>query len=337
MTDPTAAATAKAEGLDAGEIVNPFVFIVGCPRSGTTLLQRMVNAHREIAITKRETHWVPRCFNERIGLTPEGLVTGDLLSWLIQNRHFQTLGIGVDDLASIAGGPEPLPYSKFVTRIFDLYGVRAAKSRVGDKTPGYVRVLSTLHALWPQAKIVHLIRDGRDVCLSLLDWRKSDRILGHFPTWAEDRVLTAALWWSWNVRLGREAGASLGGDLYREIRYEALVAQPLEQCSALSAYLGVQLDLDMLDFNRGRTRAGAGVDAKHFWLPITPGLRDWRSQMLLGDIETFEAGAGDLLGELGYPRALPGSSSEKQEAAMRARRRFVDSLRSRRLPVPEGW
>jgi hypothetical protein len=92
----------------------------------------------------------------------------------------------------------------------------------------------------------------------------------------------------------------------------------------------------MLDFSRGRTRAGAGLDAKHSWLPITPGLRDWRSQMSPGDVETFEAGAGDLLGELGYPRALPGSS-KKQETAMRARTRFVDSLRSRRLPVPEGW
>jgi hypothetical protein len=317
--------------------LNPYVFIVGCPRSGTTLLQRMVNAHREIAITERETHWIPRCFNQRIGLTAEGMVTADLLSWLINNRHFQALAIGLDELEAIANGSAPLPYSEFVTRIFDLYGVRAGKSRVGDKTPGYVRVLPTLHALWPHARIVHLIRDGRDVCLSLLDWKKSDRILGRFPTWGEDPLMTAAIWWSWNVRLGRQAAATLGAGRYRELRYESLVAQPLDECVALSAFLGVDFDPEMIDFHRGRTRAGEGLDAKHAWMPITQGLRDWRTQMSSRDIETFEAGAGDLLEELGYARSIPGPSSEMQEAAARVRRRFVDSVRSRRLSLPEGW
>jgi hypothetical protein len=337
VTDHAVVTPAGTERLDTGEIINPFVFIVGCPRSGTTLLQRMVNAHNEIAITERETHWIPGCFSERIGLTAEGTVTAGLLDWLIKDRHFQTLGIGLDDLEALASGTEPLPYSKFVTRVFDLYGARAAKSRVGDKTPRYVRVMPTLHALWPKARFVHLIRDGRDVCLSLRDWRKSDRILGDFPTWAEDRVSTAAIFWSWNVRLGREAGATLGADCYQEVQYEALVAQPREECMALSAFLGVDFDPDMLGFHRGRTRARAGLDAKHAWLPITAGLRDWRTQMSPGDVETFEAGAGDLLAELGYSQALPRPSNERQEAATRVRRSFVDTLRSRRLPVPEGW
>src|SRR5207247_2425966 len=67
--------------------VNPFVFIVGCPRSGTTLLQRMVDAHSQIAIVP-ETHWIARWFEKRKGLTPEGFVRAKLIPKLLKNRRF---------------------------------------------------------------------------------------------------------------------------------------------------------------------------------------------------------------------------------------------------------
>ena len=57
---------------------NPYVFIVGCARSGTTLLQRLVDAHPLIAITS-QTNWVTRYFEMRPGLTPEGLVTPEMI------------------------------------------------------------------------------------------------------------------------------------------------------------------------------------------------------------------------------------------------------------------
>ena len=97
---------------------------------------------------------------------------------------------------------------------------------MGDKTPGYVRRIPTLHALWPEAKFVHIIRDGRDVCLSAINWRKADHALGRFSTWTEDPITTAAVWWEWHVRLGREDGGSLPPKLYHEVRYEALVSVP---------------------------------------------------------------------------------------------------------------
>ena len=58
---------------------NPCVFIVGCPRSGTTLLRRMVSAHPQIVITP-EAHWIPLWFEQRRGLTPDGFITPELIS-----------------------------------------------------------------------------------------------------------------------------------------------------------------------------------------------------------------------------------------------------------------
>ena len=286
-------------------MVNPYVFVVGCPRSGTTLLQRMINAHPQIAIIL-ETKWIPRLWDERKGLTPEGLVTPELIPHLVAQRDFDRLHVDRKHLEGLLEADQQATYANFVSRIFDLYGERREKSLVGDKTPGYVRQLDTLHTLWPKARFVHLVRDGRDVFLSTLEWPK-----GHqkrpaiFAAWKDDAASTAAFWWESNVRLGRAVGNLLGPELYYEVRYESLVRNPEEECMALCAFLDVPYDEAMLRFHEGRTKTKPGLSAKHAWLPITSGLRDWRSQMTAEDAERFEAAAGELLDELAYPRAFP--------------------------------
>src|SRR6516225_6487751 len=185
--------------------MNPFVFIVGCPRSGTTLLQRIVNAHPQIAITP-ETHWIPRFFKKRKGLTSEGVVTPKLISGLLEEPRFTRLGIGREELLAMTAGGRPVSYASLVTAIFDSYGKAQGKALVGDKTPGYVRRMNTLHDLWPEARFVHLIRDGRDVYLSMRHRPMQQPKAGAFDNWAEEPVLTAALWWELNLRAGRTTG-----------------------------------------------------------------------------------------------------------------------------------
>ena len=80
---------------------------------------------------------------------------------------------------------------------------------------------------------------------------------------------------------------------------------------ALCDFLGLPYHDAMLKFYEGREKADPSLDAKQAWRPVTPGLRDWRSQMTLDDIERFEAVAGDLLDDLGYPRAVPNPPQEK--------------------------
>src|SRR5215472_1433593 len=156
--------------LQAGILmINPYVFIVGCARSGTTLLERMVDAHPEIAIT-HQWHTIPRVFEKRKGLTAEGLVTPELISHLLELPWFTRMGISREGLLKLMGNGQSVHYSDFVTGIFELYGKAQGKALVGDKTPNYVRKMRMLHALWPRARFVHLIRDGRDVCLSVANW-----------------------------------------------------------------------------------------------------------------------------------------------------------------------
>jgi hypothetical protein len=321
--------------------MNPFLFIVGCARSGTTLLQRVLNAHPQLAII-HETHWIPLFFRERIGLTPGGTVTPELLPHLLKHRRFQKrfgkVGIGRKELKDLLHAGGALSYARFVSGLFDLYGQLQGKPLVGDKTPRYVQNMRTLHALWPGVRFVHMLRDGRDVCLSAINWKeKGAALAARFSTWTEQPVTTAAVWWKWRVRLGREAGDALGPALYHELRYEALVARPADECARLCAFLGVPYDERMLRFHEGRTREEPGLSAKRSWQPITPGLRDWRTQMPAEDAERFEAAAGDLLDELGYPRALPRPRPETVAQASSIRERFIHDLRSYEPVLPERW
>jgi hypothetical protein len=316
--------------------VNPYLFIVGCPRSGTTLLQRLLDAHPQLAVID-ETRWVDHWYRERKGITREGFVTGELITRLLDLPRFARLGLGREELEGLLDVDRPLSYPGFVARLYDLYGRSRGKSLVGDKTPRYVRSIPILHELFPDTRFVHLIRDGRGTSLSVVNWRKADKLATTFPTWGEHPVATAALWWEWQVRLGREAGALLGSRLYYEIRYEALVADPEHELEALCDFLDLTFDEAMLRFHEGRERRESGLSAKSAWLPPTPGLRDWRTEMAPENVERFEATAGNLLDDLGYPRAVPEPSADARELAAALRGAFTHELRTRRRSVPQHW
>jgi hypothetical protein len=305
---------------------NPYVFIVGSHRSGTTLLRRILDAHSQIAIAP-EAPWIVVFYKQHIGLTPEDAVTRDLVPRLLAHPKFGLLGICAAELEGLFEASSSVGYALFIGRLFDLYGKTEGKRLVGDKTPNYVRQIQALHRLWPQAKFVHLIRDGRDVCLSVLDWkRKAARMAELYPTWEDDPVTTAALCWERDVGLGRAQGGLLGAELYYEIGYEALVTSPAEAVEGLCSFLGVPYESRMLEFHQGRARSDPGLSPKQAWLPITPGLRDWRSQMAGADLERYEAAAGDLLDELSYPRGCPSLPVAACERAARIRSRFARAL-----------
>jgi Sulfotransferase family len=315
---------------------NPYVFVVGCPRSGTTLLQRLLDAHPNLAISK-ETHWIPKWYEKRRGITSKDMVTPELISRLVAYHRFPRWPMERKDLEQLIADDKPVSYADFVTGFFDLFGKNAGKRLVGDKTPEYVRYFRTLHGLWPEAKFVHIIRDGRDVCLSVINWKKSSNLASRFPTWQGDRVTTIALWWEWLVSLGRKDGETLGTELYHEVRYEALVSNPAHECERICAFLNIPYDDTLLRFHEDKEINSPGLDAKKAWRPVTSGLRNWQSQMPAEDVERFEAAVGNLLDDLGYTRAVLTPSAETLERVLEFRERFIGALQASGQRLPEPW
>jgi hypothetical protein len=93
----------------------------------------------------------------------------------------------------------------------------------------------------------------------------------------------------------------------------------------------------MLKFHEGREKADPNLDAKKAWRPLTPGLRKWSEQMSAEDLERFEAAAGDLLEELGYPRACPHPPDETLARAARIRESFTREVSASGKRLPKGW
>lgn len=277
----------------------------------------MMNAHPQVAITP-ESHWIPRLVGKNWAETPGGTVSRKLVRRLIAHPKFARLDISGERVRKLAKR-EPLSYACLVRHILDVYAEAKGKALVGDKTPDYVRSIDVLHKLWPNARFVHLIRDGRDVCLSMLEWQKVYPRPGNFSTWKEDPVSTVAWWWQHNVQIGRQAGKSLGSLLYYELRYESLVTCPREQCKALLDFLGLSFDEAVLQFHARRPEADPGLEKKRAGLPVTSGLRNWQDEMAPQDVDRFEAMAGALLDQLHYPRAVPQPKTSSLEHAARIR------------------
>ncbi len=279
----------------------PLVFVVGSPRSGTTMLERMLDAHGKLAMA-HETHWITKHDKPGRDLTAEGCVHTATIDALYADKRFVRMA-PERSIVERWVNERVLPYSEFVRRIYDAYRLARNADFVGDKsTGGHLRNLRRLHQVCQQAKIVHLIRDGRDVCLSMLGWKKNTRAAARSALWQVNPVATTALWWQWQVRKAIDQGRSLGDEVYREVRYESLVADPAGQCSELCGFLGLEYDEAMITYYAGRSQHAQGSSANAAWLPPTQGLRDWKTQMREDDIEMFEAIAGSLLDTLGYQR-----------------------------------
>jgi Sulfotransferase family len=301
----------------------PYVFIVGCPRSGTTLLQRMLDHHPLLAVAN-DTHFIPRVVD------PEGgdvALSPDIVDRVLDYHRFGRLGL--DDAAVRRVASHTRTYAEFVGGLYAEFGIRRGKPLAGEKTPDYVRYLPLLRRLFPWSKVVHIVRDGRDVALSALHWARPDKGPGRFALWPEDPVAVCALWWRWQVTSGLRGGRDWE-PRYEEVRYEDLVTRPRETVERLCVFLQLPFVPDVLAYHVGKQREEPDLSAKSAWLPPTSGLRDWRSQMSVRDTEMFEALAGDLLSSLGYERATGAPTPPVAALAQRYRSWWEAELKRRR-------
>jgi len=285
----------------------PFPVIVGCPRSGTSLLAVMLDAHSQLAIPP-ETSFLPNVMG--LAGDPESLrrsffdiVTTDRMT--ISN--WSDFGIDKDLFWRRLNSIPSFTVAAGTRTFYALYGEGQRKTRTGDKTPGYVFTMRHIQALLPEAHFIHVIRDPRDTAMS---WRK---------TWfapSQDYALLGA-YWRQQVEIGRRAAPALRH--YEEIRFEDLVLRPEAEIKRLCAYLSLTYEPAMLHSGergqarlarlQGRAHADGRMIARdertriHVNLahpPMAERVEAWRREMNDAERRQVESGAGPLLRELGY-------------------------------------
>jgi hypothetical protein len=189
----------------------------------------------------------------------------------------------------------PAGFADAVRIVFEMYAQSQGKALYGDKTPLYISFMEPIAGLLPEARFVHLVRDGRDVVVAYLERDKGPAT-----------VAEGAFHWRLRVNRGHRSGQVLGPDRYREFHYEDLIEDPEATVRSICDYLGLDFHEEMLDYQRTAetflAEAKNPADHQHLTLAPTKGLVDWRRSMSSDDVALFEAIAGDTLETVGYQR-----------------------------------
>ena len=199
----------------------PPLFIVGCDRSGTTLLRLMLTQGKDIHIPQ-ESRFICRLseFSDVYGDFSKAYQRWFFIRDLQHNKAtcstyaFPIFGLSIIEAEKIIEAVSPITYTGAVASLFAASAVRAGKSYWGDKTPRQVNEIRFLADAFPDSKFIHVIRDGRDVALSI---RKAG--------WMRN-VAEIAEYWKKQVMDGKRASSHLDKSRYMEIFYEDLVEEP---------------------------------------------------------------------------------------------------------------
>jgi hypothetical protein len=278
------------------------VFIVGAPRSGTTLLQYMLRSHPALSLPTGESHFfVPLYRNAgQFGdlAQPEN-VRRVLAAMYAQSADFLDTDLhgvkfDIERLTQefVAEGRRKM--RDLITGLFEKNAAGEGKRRWGDKTPYYVLHLPKLLEWWPDAQIIHIIRDGRDVALSLFA-RKHD--FGVYNTYF------AARYWEQYVETGHELGQAIDREQYLEVRYEDLIADQPGVLKAVCDFLGEEFSESVVDFKK----SGEAGKTPMLQKPVQKdNAEKWRTAMTPGQLRAFEGGAGKSLEKFGYRLSTSG-------------------------------
>ena len=287
--------------------------IIGAPRSGTTLLRLMLDAHPDLAIPP-ETGFLVPCAK----LAGQDTVLKDTVSreaflqtvigYPAEAPGWQDFQIAHDTFRAALQAIEPFTVAEGLRTFYQLYAARFGKSRWGDKTPLYCMHVQSIAALLPEAHFVHIIRDGRDVALSLR------------PMWfAPGRdIETLATNWRQCVTTGRQQGSRCRH--YLEVRYDQLVEDSRTVLTDVCAFLNLEFDERMLRYHefaparlrehQARVRPDGSVVVTHEQRlrqqhrttqpPDRSRVSVWKHEMGRDEQLRFEAIAGDVLRDCGF-------------------------------------
>ncbi len=304
---PEGAKSAASRSAGATPTRPPMPFIVGAGRSGTTLLRLMLDAHPAMAIPP-ETHFYPGL----VKLTGEGSGLREAFHAAVTTANtWGDFHLDAGCFREELEGIEPFTIADGLRCFYAMYARRFRKARWGEKTPFYGRFMVTIQDVLPEAYFIHLIRDGRDVTLSIKDlWFSPGRDID-----------ALAADWVWKVRETRQQAQ--GCKHYLEVRFEDLVLDTANVLKRICKFIELPYSASMEQYYRTaaerldelsdhvvfnesigvRKAHRLGIFASTQQPPLPDRIGRWRILMSEAEQRAFEAVAGTMLRDLGYPTA----------------------------------
>ena len=282
------------------------IFVVGARRSGTNWLERILTAHPEVVAVPTETY----IFSHGIEPLTERFQHANP-SAPVMGRTFVSRDALIDGARELV--------DRVLLETLELQDPNARY--IVERTPWHASHLPLIAEVYPDAHVLHIVRDGRAVARSLVSM-----------PWGPESIEEAAAEWSKTIRDARAGGASLG-DRYREVVYEDMVGDPRARTREVFDWLG--LELTDATWRRILSEAGAEFNVD----PGSPGIRTdkWRDELSQSELRAIERVAGAELDLLGYERATASGAARGTEpvgakirTAARVLARPRSSLRERR-------
>ena len=215
------------------------IFIVGCERSGTTILRLMLNEHSRIALPP-QTKFSRKVYKRRLlfGNLVIKKNRKKIIQWMLERKNNTKLvDLKLDDKVLEKIWNKCTSLGAIIASVFQQYSLARNKPRWGDKRPYYIRYITQLFRLYPDAQIIHVVRDGHD-CLASLK---------KMPWWGKNAIFSM-LNWRHAVRIGSNA-VNVYKDQFMEIRYEDLIKEPESQLEQICKFLNESYEPEMINFH----------------------------------------------------------------------------------------
>lgn len=278
------------------------IFLLGCPRSGTTLLRVMLNAHTRIAMPPENRFVMPTYYRRhRFVKRDRATAVRKLANSIAGSRTgFKRLGIPkqefVNDLVELGANN----VADAFRHAFSDYARRQGKPRWGDKRPVYYSFINELNAMFPDAQFIHLVRDGRSCVASLKRPPFS---------FASSRAIVT---WLNAMHACRRSASRLGTGQIVDLRYEDLVTSTEESLRELCLFLGETFEVAMLHPEQIVTSSVPAHYQQHGQIAVgvnTKSLRTWEQELSPDEIACLELLGRRYFRQFDYdtvaPRSLP--------------------------------
>jgi hypothetical protein len=299
------------------------VFVLGCPRSGTTVLYHMLLSAGDFAVYRTESNvfnvLVPRFNGMQTAADRQELMDVWLKSKLFRVSGLDASEISAKIMAECRGGGD------FLRIVMQEVASKQGMRRWADCTPEHLLCMAEIKRQIPDALFIHIIRDGRDVALSYAKQGWSYPL----PWDRDDRLGVAGLYWEWFVRKGREQGTALGAD-YMEVRFEELISNPQATLSRLGTFIDHDLDYGRIhQVGIGSVTEPNSSFAGEAQGKFNPVAR-WKTKMSAEQVSGLEELIGSFLVELGH-----GLSTERNTVmslrAVRMRTTYLPMFQAKQL------
>lgn len=286
------------------------LFIIGNPRSGTSLFHIMLAQHSQIGLPP-ECGFIQWWHTKYCDWSASDASSEERISEFVEDVHtskkIETWKLNFENLKRLIQEQAPNNYSDLCMCVVKQFSAQAGKNPIylGDKNNYYVHHLELIRSLYPKAKFLAVMRDGRDVACSYRKIKSLETNSPYKPKLPYKVANIANDWKQNNLKIQRFVN-DIGDNQALWVRYEDILMNPEKKMREVCSFLALEFEVDMIEYYSSTSphqrvpKKMLDWKMKTLRKPDAANVNKYKTRLTTEQINTFENIAGDLLTEFGY-------------------------------------